>query len=160
MKRVEITKICLHCGNEFTTLNPDQKFCSRSCVGQYNCKTRKANLPPQKCIVCGREFLPWNKSQVTCARKKCQMKHDAEQHKKKRGTYKYQKNEGIIPSPSPKKKKKPWSKCNAYERWEQMTLTELSGEIARMFPGKSFGDIRLLKEQGKLPEDFGKDVRG
>jgi hypothetical protein len=82
-------------------------------------------------------------------------------HKKHRGTYKYKKYEGIIsPSPSPKKKKKSWKRCNASERWEQMTLTELSGEIARMFPGMSYAQVRTLKEQGKLPEDFGKDVRG
>lgn len=116
------------------------------------------------CIIakCGKEFIPRTKAQVTCGSEECKKEYALIQKRRKRSRYRYnyKKDEGlVIPSPSPKKKRKPWNKCNAYERWEQMTLTELSGEIARMFPGMSYADVRTLKEQGKLPEEFGKDVR-
>lgn len=158
----EEVKICKECGKEFIAKKPEQKFCSCACGGRYSIKHReplKPTKPPKECIICGKEFIPWNKTQVTCGRKECQRINSDNSKKKKRGAYKYSKNGGLHLPPTPRKKKKPWSKCNASERWEQMTLTELSGEIARMFPGKSFAQVRTLKEQGKLPEDFGKGVR-
>jgi hypothetical protein len=76
--------------------------------------------------------------------------------------YQYYKFEGLT-LPTPKKKRiqsemtaKKWNALSAAERWELMNLTELTREIAAMFPGKSFGHVRLLKEQGRLPDDFGK----
>lgn len=156
METTELKKVCPVCGREFVAKKPAQVNCSRSCAGILNRKNRRCKLPPKECIICGKEFLPWNKTQVTCASEACKRKNS--DNKKKNGRYKYAKNGGL-PLPSPKKKK-PWGKCDAYERWEQMTLTELSAEIARKFPGMSFGQVRLLKEQGKLPDDFGKDVRG
>lgn len=105
---------------------------------------QKPDIPPRKCVICPTIFAPYHKRQVTCGSAECQRVYASKTYKRL----------GIP------QKRKPWDKCNASERWEQMTLTELSGEIARMFPGKSYADIRTLKEQGKLPEDFGKDVRG
>lgn len=76
--------------------------------------------------------------------------------------YKYSKNEGLT-LPTPKKKRiqtamtvEEWNALPVAERWELMDLTEPSREIAAMYPGKSFGHVRLLKEQGRLHEDFGK----
>lgn len=62
-------------------------------------------------------------------------------------------------SPPRKKKEKPWNEYTPEERWERMTLTEISAEIARLYPGKSFGQVRILKEQGLLSEDFGRGCR-
>jgi hypothetical protein len=76
--------------------------------------------------------------------------------------YKFNKNEGL-PHPKPKKKRnlsamtvEKWNALSSAERWELMDLTEISREIAAMYPRKSFGHVRLLKEQGRLHEDFGK----
>lgn len=156
----ETKKVCLQCGKEFLTKDPRKRFCCQKCGVNWHNAHRKTDKEPKTCIICGAEFIPWNKTQVTCGRKECVRINSNTNKKKKRGVYKYAKNGGLTMPPStPRKKKKPWAECTPTERWEQMTLTELSGEIARMFPGKSFGDVRLLKEQGKLPEDFGKDVR-
>lgn len=148
--KVLYIKKCLHCGKEFETYRESAKFCSQSCAGQYNSKTRKSNLPPQKCIVCGRMFAPWNKNQVTCGRKSCQRKHDAEQHKKKRGTYKYQKNEGLE-SPKPIKKK---TISPASKRWASMSWKELTMEL--LYYRMSYPEAQLMAEKNTLPEDFGK----
>lgn len=140
--------ICKHCGKEFETYRESAKFCSKSCAGQYNSKTRKANLPPQRCTVCGRMFDPWNKKQVTCGSKTCQRKHDAEQKKKSRGTYKYQKNEGLE---VPKSKKKPTSPAS--KRWASMSWKELTMELDLY--GLSYPQSQLMAEKNTLPEDFG-----
>lgn len=108
------------------------------------------------CVICEKEFSPWNKNQVTCGGDECKKKYHSIQKSKKRGVYKYARNGGLTkPSRPTKKKVKPWNEYTPEERWERMSLTELSAEIARLYKGMSFGKVRLLKEQGKLVEEFG-----
>ena len=125
------------------------------------------------CTVCERQFTARNSRQRTCLKPECIRKHHqkyAKKYAKKYRTiykspyqkYEYNKNEGLT-LPTPKKKRiqtamtvEEWNALPVAERWELMDLTEISREIAAMYPGKSFGHVRLLKEQGRLHEDFGK----
>lgn len=153
------SKICLYCKNDFIKKRKDQIFCCHSCAVSYHNAKRKPLKDKKNCVICGKEFYPWNKNQVTCGRKECVKtnSNNNKKKKKKRGAYLYAKNGGLKMPPSPPKKKvKPWDECTPSERWERMSLTELSREIARLYPGKSFGQVRILKEQGLLSEDFGK----
>lgn len=152
---------CLYCGEKFFA-NRKRKFCSTRCATLHNQRKHRKKYEAKNCVVCGKEFFPQRSTQVTCGNPEC-IKKRKKYHEEnyKNANYKHFKWEGL---PIPEKKKrnrkklsvKQWNKLSASERWELMNLTELSGDIARMFPGKSFGQVRLLKEQGKLPEDFGK----
>lgn len=150
---------CKYCKKEFLPESKQQVFCCPQCRINYHNK-KPLTKDRKKCIICGAEFTVWNQRQVTCGKKECvKINSNNTKHKKRQKKYLYAKNEGVT-TPSPKKKVvKPWSRCTPSEKWERMTLTELSAEIARLYPGKSFGQVRLLKEQGLLPEEFGKECR-
>lgn len=152
-------KECPYCGKKFIAVGK-QKYCTYRCGALYHQRLNRRKYEPRICTVCGEEFLPRTKVQVTCGKPEC-VKHNPKKHYRGfRYTYKHYKWEGLsLPEKQQIKKKisdKKWNSLSASERWEMMSLTELSGEIARLFPGQSFGQVRLLKEQGKLPEDFGK----
>lgn len=155
----EVVKICEWCGKEFIPNRDSQRFCSNACSGTYNSKHRQPKGPLKECIICGEKFSPYHGRQVTCGKKECAKKHISNLKKKKK--YKYPKKpKSAVPTPPPSTKdEKSWGRLSASERWEKMTLTELSAEISRLFPGKSYGEVRILKEQGKLPKDFGKGCR-
>ena len=151
-------KECPYCGKKFFPKRK-QIYCTYRCGVLYNQRRTYSKHEPRNCLICGEEYIPRQKKQYTCGKPECAKKHSQANRK-----YKYGKWEGLS---LPEKKKvrtkmsvKQWNSLSASDRWELMNLTELSGEIARMFPGKSFAQVRTLKEQGKLPEDFGKDVRG
>ena len=120
----------------------------------------------KECLYCGTKFVATGKNKYCTYR--CGILYNQRLNRTKNVSgesiskkYKHNKWEGVSePKWKPPKRTKmtlkKWNALPASERWEMMTLTELSGEIARMFPGKSFAQVRLLKEQGKLPEDFGK----
>ena len=152
-------KECPYCGTKFFPQRKNQKYCTYRCGILYNQKFDRRKYEPRFCTVCGEEFLPRTKVQVTCGKPDC-VKHNPKKARRKAYAYRYSKWEGLsltekqeVGKKMPDKK---WNELSASERWELMNLTELSGEIARMFPGKSFAQVRLLKEQGTLPEDFGK----
>lgn len=157
-------KECLYCGTKFAAQGK-KKYCTYRCGILYHQRLNRRKYEPRICTVCGEEFLPRSSVQVTCGKPDCVKNNSNKQLRgvyRSRGQKKYQysKWEGLS---LPEKKRirtkmtvKKWNALSASERWELMNLTELSGEIARMFPGKSFAQVRLLKEQGTLPEDFGK----
>lgn len=155
----ETLRVCLCCHKEFIPKSErQQKFCCPSCGVKYHNEKRKPLKEHRECVICGKGFTPWNKKQVTCGRKDCTRAYSLIQKKKKRGVYKYAKNGGLtMPPPTPQKKKKHWADCTPEERWEQMTWVELSAELARL--RLKYGQAQVLKQQGKLPDDFGKRCR-
>lgn len=148
-----IEKKCKHCGKAFVSPHPKHIFCSDSCWQKASHKTE--GKAPRTCVECGATYIPYHNRQVTCGSEECQR----ERVNKLRREKKYPRTKKPKGTTSTPKKRKKWSECTPAERWERMTLTELSGEIARLFPRKSYSDVRLLKERGELPEEFGKDVR-
>lgn len=151
-------KICLYCGKSFIAKSKRQIFCCTSCAAKYHNKKRRPNKPPKNCVICGKEFIPWNKNQVTCGSKECMRQNELNWKKKKRGTYKHNKNEGlVIPPTTKRKRKKSWKDYTPEERWERMTWLELSAELARLHI--KYGQAQVLKLQGKLPDDFGLGCR-
>lgn len=162
-KRVEKSgkvSLCRYCGEEFTSLH-GAKYCSVLCHAKADAERNRAKYipveqrkqekvyPPKPCAECGKPFIPRSGSARYCS-------PECFAAARSRRTKKYK--EDSRPQKRNKKRKqttKEWNALSSEERWERMNLTELSGEIARVFPGKSFGQARLLKEQGKLPDEFG-----
>ena len=139
---------CEYCGAEFEAPNK-RRFCNAKCRVQAS----KQKKPVKICEICGAEFHPINSRQVTCGSKVC-----TKTHSNNWKGYKYRKSEGIIPPQKPKKKKKltaaEWNALTPCERWELMTLQELSAELSRLH--MTYGHARTLKERRELPADFGK----
>lgn len=151
-------KICKYCGKPFLAKDPRRIFCCSACCTKWHNENNKPKKEPKKCIICGKEFIPWNKTQVTCGRKECVKAYSLIQKKKKRGAYKYAKNGGLTITQPPKRKKhRAWDKCTPEERWERMSWQELTAELARLHI--KYGQGQVLKQQGKLPDDFGKRCR-
>lgn len=151
---------CLCCGKAFDVVKHNQKFCCEKCRNKYHNDKKKKDNPKRRCIICGKWYTPFHKRQITCASKECVRILEKNRKKGRPRTYLYAKYEGLeTPSPQPKKRKKSWKRCTPEERWEQMNLTEISKEIVRLFPKMSYAQVRLLKEQGKLPDDFGLECR-
>ena len=151
-------KICKCCGKEFIPTTARQIFCCKQCSAYYHNHKRSPVRESKQCVICGTEFMPRNNRQVTCGKAECVKGNEKNVKAKKAYSYKRPAYE----TQARKKKrysKTGWESLTPCQRWELMSLTELSGEIARLFPGKSFGDVRLLKEQGKLPDEFGKRCR-
>lgn len=148
---IEYIKNCLFCEKEFKTTLKRQKCCSDTCYSRWYSRTHQRGIKKttKECYVCGKKFTPYTFKQVTCGSEECQKKNAALRQQGKRVML------PSTPSPLPDAKKE-WNKLTPSERWERMSLTELSGEIAKLYPGKSFGQVRLLKEQGMLPKDFGR----
>ena len=147
-------KICKYCGKPFLAKDPRRIFCCSACCTKWHNENNKPKKEPKKCIICGKEFIPWNKTQVTCGCKECVKAYSLIQKKKKRGAYKYAKNGGLTITHPPKRKKhKAWDKCTPEERWERMSWQELTAELARLHI--KYGQGQVLKQQGKLPDDFG-----
>lgn len=148
-------KECKYCKKEFLPESKQQKFCCPAC--RINFHNKKPLIKEKrKCIICGKKYTPWHNRQVTCGGNECVRLYKMEAKRAKRGAYSV---ERIKTVKKPKKKQKAWSRCTPEERWERMSLTELSAEIARLYKGMSFGKVRLLKEQGLLHKDFGKGCR-
>lgn len=149
---VEYTRNCLSCGKEFTTIHKRQICCNDYCYSKYYYNTyTKVVLDPKICYICQKEFVPRTSKQVTCGSDKCQQKHAENRRKSARV---------LVDIPLPiSDKKDEWDELTPEQRWEKMTLTEISKEIATLYPGKSFGQVRLLKDQGKLADGFGKGCR-
>ena len=146
------TKKCLNCGKEFTAGRDNQKYCAPIC----GVRASSANKAPKKCIICGKEFRPWNKTQVTCGKKECIKENTRNHHKKNYKKYQYNKKDGITPTTKTKKRKptaKEWEQLTPSQRWECMSLTEISAELARYH--LSYGQAQVLKERRELPFDFG-----
>lgn len=154
-------KYCLYCGKEFEVAIHNQKFCCEKCRTKYHNDKKKKDNPKRRCIICNRWYTPRHGKQVTCGREECVKQREKDVKKGRPKTYLYAKYEGLETSllKPPRKRKKSWKRCTPEERWEQMNLTEISKEILRFFPKKSYAQVRLLKEQGKLPDDFGLECR-
>lgn len=151
-------KICKCCGGEFTPTTKRQIFCCKECSSYYHNHKRSPIRENKACVICGTVFMPRNSRQVTCGKPECVKKN--EHNVKAKRAYKYKRP--AYEAQTKKKKrysKAEWKNLTPEQRWELMSLTELSGEIARLFPTKSFGEVRLLKEQRKLPDEFGKRCR-
>lgn len=150
------TRKCKHCGKEFTPKSNNAKFCCPLCGVKENAKTK----PVKTCVICGAEFHPVNGSQKTCGNEECKRTYGNTMGKK-RYAYKHNKYEGIEVTPSKKKKKrltaKEWAKLTPSQRWEYMTLTEISAELARLH--LSYGQAQVLKERRELPFDFGEKIK-
>lgn len=76
--------------------------------------------------------------------------------REKRGAYRYRKPENEKKPVVKKKKnytKAEWAKLSPSKRWELMTWEEISRELVRL--RISYGQAQVLKQQGKLPFDFG-----
>ena len=151
----KIIKKCAYCGAEFETTGYNQKFCTPSC----GVKSRRKEHPPQKCVICGVEYIPWNSKQVTCGQKECvaeNLKNKKAEKRAKRIPYNYTKPENER-KPIRKKKKytnSEWNKLTPSQRWELMPWIEVGAELDRL--GIQYAEAQTLKQQGKLPEDFGK----
>lgn len=151
-------RICKFCGRQFTAKHARKVFCCSACGTKWHNDNNRIKKTPKKCIICGREFIPWNKTQVTCGSKECKYAHNLSQKKKKKGAYLYAKNSGLPQTqPQVNKKYKKWEECTPAERWERMTWLELSAELIRMHI--TYGQAQTLKEQGRLPDDFGLGLR-
>ena len=146
--------VCAYCEKTFTPKNKSHKYCCAYCKGRYNYeikKKRKEKKPKKEkkpCVICGNEFTPRNKRQVTCGTKKCTQRYSQEKWKKKLET---------TTVPPPPLYHKTWESYTPEERWERMSLSEISAEITRLRL-KSYGKARILKGQGNLPEEFGLEL--
>ena len=59
----------------------------------------------------------------------------------------------LLQSEAPKETKRQRKKVTAAERWQSMSLKELSVVLARMH--KSYGEVQTMYYNGTLPDDFG-----
>lgn len=58
-----------------------------------------------------------------------------------------------LQSEAPKETKRQRKKLSAAERWQSMSLKELSVVLSRMH--KSYGEVQSMYYNGTLPDDFG-----
>lgn len=137
--------ICEYCGIEFEAEKP-RRFHNAKCRMQAS----KQKKPVKICEICGAEFHPFHNRQVTCGAKDCVQTHI-------NNVKKAQRKKELKSAPKPKKKKKltaaDWKALTPSQRWELMTLEEISAEVARFH--MTFGQARVLKERRELPFDFG-----
>lgn len=55
------TKICEHCGQEFTQYKKTQKYCSKACSDAVR------KMQTKRCITCGKEFISENVTAKYCS---------------------------------------------------------------------------------------------
>lgn len=69
-KKINQTKICPVCKNEFVTTSWNQIYCSRKCREEV-CKSLNPNslMYEKECIICGKKFYPNSSSKLTCSDK-------------------------------------------------------------------------------------------
>lgn len=58
-----LTKVCKHCGKEFTTYSKLATFCSTECSEAHKIKPTYTRV----CTVCGKEFTTTYSSKITCS---------------------------------------------------------------------------------------------
>lgn len=109
------------------------------------------------CRRCGKKFMGYYNAWYCPECKKIVRKIQSTQSSQKRSEQRKRKEyiKRMKAEKKIKEEKKKWKYYTPEQRWERMTLTEITAEIVRLFPGKSFAAVRLIKEQGQLPEDFG-----
>lgn len=148
---------CEYCGEYFEP-KKNERFCTPIC----GVRASSEQKPVDNCIICGNEFHRIYKNQVTCGSEKCKKARSNSTKTEKRRKYKYEynKNEGIKPVKKAKKRKptaKEWGIMTPCQRWEYMSLTEISAELARLH--LSYGQAQVLKDRRELPLDFGEGFR-
>jgi hypothetical protein len=141
-------RACVECGGEFIPKSTLSRFCSQDCRKIYTTKNYKKNFQPKICTHCGKEFIPNSTGAKYCS-EECRNKGKKKAEEKKASERK---------SPNTKKiKKSDYPDVPSSKRWEKMNLAERSKECARYH--LTYGQAQTMAYGGKLPEDFGEDVR-
>jgi hypothetical protein len=79
------TKVCPHCGKEFTPASNRQIFCSKQCTEQARQAQKKAERQAERgdhyyrqrtCAICGKEFWPNSSGQELCSEECRKKRHN------------------------------------------------------------------------------------